>query len=210
MRLATIPTNDQFGKPISQVVRRNSITQMNYDSAGRPLCTTLRMTLAGTQSASACAQSGGTPRDRITRTYYDLYDSIVEIQRGYGTELVQSTRRMDLLRYWRIGKPCLMQTATKTYYTYDGFGRLDKAYYPHKNCGGFRIPHRDYEDFGYDKRSAVTSRRTRSGQSFVQSYDNLGRLTYINAPGSDPDVTYSYDQAGRRITASQSGHVPDP
>jgi RHS repeat-associated protein len=37
--------------------------------------------------------------------------------------------------------------------------------------------------------------------------DDLSRLTLVNAPGADPDVSYAYDNFGRVTQASQTGHA---
>jgi hypothetical protein len=37
--------------------------------------------------------------------------------------------------------------------------------------------------------------------------DDLSRLTLVNAPGADPDVSYAYDNFGRVVSASRSGHA---
>jgi len=46
--------------------------------------------------------------------------------------------------------------------------------------------------------------RGRDGQSFAFSYDNLGRTTLKDAPGTQPDVSYTYDNIGRVLTVIQS------
>jgi RHS repeat-associated protein len=37
--------------------------------------------------------------------------------------------------------------------------------------------------------------------------DDLSRLTLVHAPGADPDVSYAYDNFGRVVSASQTGHA---
>jgi YD repeat-containing protein len=37
--------------------------------------------------------------------------------------------------------------------------------------------------------------------------DDLSRLILVNAPGTDPDVSYAYDNFGRVTQASQTGHA---
>jgi len=63
----------------------------------------------------------------------------------------------------------------------------------------------DYEQLTYDDNSNVTYARRRDGQLFYNSYDDIGRLTTRNAPGTQPDVGYTYDNFGRLLTAFQSG-----
>src|SRR5690606_4812028 len=61
----------------------------------------------------------------------------------------------------------------------------------------------DYEQLGYDANGNVISRRLRDGTSIAYSYDDLGRLTTKNLPGTEPDVTYSYDLMGRATGVTQ-------
>jgi RHS repeat-associated protein len=65
----------------------------------------------------------------------------------------------------------------------------------------------DYEQLGYDAASNVTSRRLRDTQSIAFTYDNLDRPTFKNLPGSEPDVTFVYDNLGRLVSASQTGNA---
>lgn len=64
----------------------------------------------------------------------------------------------------------------------------------------------DYEQLTYDAASNVTSRRLRDAQSIGFTFDNLSRPTLKDLPGSEPDVTYAYDNLGRLTSASQTGH----
>jgi hypothetical protein len=61
----------------------------------------------------------------------------------------------------------------------------------------------DYEQLTYDAAGNVTARRLRDGQSIGFTFDNLNRATLKNLPGSEPDVTYAYDNLGRLTAASQ-------
>jgi RHS repeat-associated protein len=52
----------------------------------------------------------------------------------------------------------------------------------------------------------VTSRRLRDGNSIGFTYDNLNRVTFKDLPGTEPDVTYAYDNLSRPISVSQTGN----
>ena len=41
-------------------------------------------------------------------------------------------------------------------------------------------------------------------------YDNLSRVTLVNAPGSDPDVSYAYDNLGRRSSLTRGPFETPP
>ena len=53
----------------------------------------------------------------------------------------------------------------------------------------------------------ITSRRLRDGNSIGFTYDALGRPTFKDLPGSEPDVTFGYDLLGRLTSASQPGRT---
>jgi YD repeat-containing protein len=60
----------------------------------------------------------------------------------------------------------------------------------------------DYEQLTLDDAGNVTSRRLRDGTSIAFSYDHLNRVTAGNLPGSEPDVSYTYDLLGHMLTAA--------
>ena len=64
----------------------------------------------------------------------------------------------------------------------------------------------DFEQYGYDAASNVTTFRNRANETFAFTYDALNRPTLKNLPGTEPDVTYAYDNLGRLTLASQSGY----
>ncbi|MFO7557789.1 MAG: RHS repeat-associated core domain-containing protein [Desulfobacterales bacterium] len=47
--------------------------------------------------------------------------------------------------------------------------------------------------YGYDEAGNMTTRTDAKGQSFAYSYDGQNRLTSVNAPDTDDDVSYVYD-----------------
>lgn len=46
------------------------------------------------------------------------------------------------------------------------------------------------------------TRITRSGQTFTYGYDALGRVTNVAAPSGTPGSSYTYDNFGGLLTAS--------
>ncbi len=91
-------------------------------------------------------------------------------------------------------------------YEYDGFDRLVKRSYPNPTST-HQSSATDYEQFTYDAAGRLTQERRRSGEWFTFAYDNLGRLTLRDAPGSQPDVSYVYDLLGRVMDQTQAGHA---
>ena len=47
--------------------------------------------------------------------------------------------------------------------------------------------------------------RKRDGQLIATSYDDLNRRTVRDAPGTALDVTFTYDNFGRQLSAATSG-----
>lgn len=58
----------------------------------------------------------------------------------------------------------------------------------------------------YDANSNVTARRLRDGNTINFTFDALNRITFKDLPGTEPDVTYTYDNLGRVTGASQTGN----
>ncbi len=85
-------------------------------------------------------------------------------------------------------------------FTYDGHDRPDRTTFP----GG------TYEqNSSYDNNGNVLTFRTRDAKNITMVYDVLNRRT-SKTPGTDPAVTYTYDLAGRRLTASKPVVASDP
>ncbi len=185
----------------------HSVVQTNYDLAGRAWCTAYRMDASKFNSlpSSACAQAATSPlRDRITKYLYNNYDEPTVVQSGVGTTLSQNSSSMT---YTTRGE---LDTVTDaegnlTKYTYDAMGRLLNTYFPSKTSPG-NYSTTDAQQMSYDAVGRVQSFRQRSGHTFWFSYDNLWRQTLVNAPGSDPDVSFTYDNLGRIKTSAQTGH----
>lgn len=181
------------------------VTQYSYDADGRLDCTALRMNSATWSSlpgACTLATTGSAGPDRIAKNSYDVADQLTKVQSAYGTaeQADEST-----LTYTSNGR---LATATdaegnKTTYEYDGVDRLLKTRYPSSTAGSGVSSTTDYEQLTYDAGSRVTSRRLRDGHSIGYTYDNLGRMTFmdrVNA-GIDEDTTYGYDLLGRMVTS---------
>ena len=186
----------------------HTVTQYAYDSSGRTKCTAFRMdpTTFGSLPTNACQMTtGASPKDRITQTDYNRFDEPHIVHAGVGTGLYHAAKTMT---YTSDGQLDTITDANGnlTKYTYDTFGRPLRTYFPDKTTVG-SYSTSDYEQLAYDNFGRLASRQVRGGGTFSFSYDNLGRQTFVNAPGSDLDVTYTYDKSGRPLTISQSGHT---
>ena len=203
---------DTHGRPITQKymtgTTTHSVEQTSYDAAGRVVCTAFRMdsTKFGSLPASACSATAGTlVRDRITQNVYNTFDDVLNRKIGVTTTLVQD---VQTLTYDSVGRLDTVKDANGnlTKFSYDGFNRRVRTNYPHKTSTG-NYSTTDYTQSNIDAYGRMTSVRQRDGQVFGFGYDNLGRRTLVNAPGSDPDVNFTHDHVGNVLTASQTGHT---
>lgn len=206
-------TYDSSRRPVTQklsaAATAYALTQTGYYADGSVQCVAQRMNPAvyGSLPASACTlstQASDGP-DRISKAVYDNAGRLTQAQTAVGTGDIANERT---LAYTGNGK---LQTLTdaennKTTYVYDGFDRLSKTQYPSATKGAGTSNANDYEQLTYDANSNVTSRRLRDATSIAFGYDNLDRPTLKNLPGTEPDVSYSYDNLGRITSATQTGN----
>ncbi len=186
-----------------------ALTQTDYNADDSVNCVATRMNAAiyGSLPSSACTlgTQGSYGPDRITKANYDPAGEVTSIQIAFGTS-DQATERT--LAYTNDG---LVQSLTdgennRTTYVYDGFDRLLQTQYPSSTKGAGTSNSSDYEQLTYNADSNVTSHRLRDGNSIGYTFDNLGRVTLKDLPGSEPDVPYGYDNLDRLISASQTGN----
>jgi RHS repeat-associated protein len=187
-----------------------ALTQTSYDSLGRLNCTAVRMNTAiyASLPSDACTlgTQGSFGPDRITQTVYDNASEVTQIKVAVGTSDAATERTMT---YSNNGKLASLTDgeSNKTSYIYDGFDRLSQTQYPSTTKGAGTSNSSDYEQLAYDANGNVTSRRLRDGNSIAFTFDNLNRVTLKDLPGSEPDVTYAYDNLDRPISASQTGNA---
>ncbi len=200
-------------RPITQILSSGgnyfAYTHMNYDALGRLSCTATRMNPATWSSLpAACtpATAGSDGPDRITKNVYDDASQLVQVKLAVGLTDEAADRTMS---YTNNGKllSFVDGESNKTTYVYDGFDRLSQTQFPSSTKGSNSSNSNDYEHFGYDANSNVASHRMRDGNWISFSFDNLDRVTFKDLPGSEPDVTYAYDNLGRITSASQSGNA---
>lgn len=249
----TVPTQDQSGWNAFTVQRRTanaydgagrlatvasaglgatrSVTQMNYDFAGRVRCTVTRMNeatfpsisasgVSGTMlSADACTPdtSGANGADRVTRTDYDEIGQPKIVYKAVGTTLEQPYAKYD----WSVtGKRTSVTDANgnRAEMRYDAFDRQSLWIFPSKTTTG-QIDTSDYEEYKYDENGNRTQLRKRDGRTLGFNYDALNRITSKIVPdGCAPlqagpcapsdatrDVYYGYDLRGLQTYARYDG-----
>ncbi len=203
---------DSLGRKTFEAAAGNGViiyglTQYTYDAANRLDCTAVRMNddyFYGTRPASACVGTIVTPfgPDRIAKNGYDAADQLTSVITAYGTAQQRTDQTMT---YTANGKLQTIKDAKNnlTTYEYDGFDRLLKLRYPSPTTPNASST-TDYQQYGYDAASNVTQVIQRGGATIGYSYDFLNRLTAKDLPGSEPDVSYGYDNIGRLTSASSS------
>jgi RHS repeat-associated protein len=210
-------TYDNIGRPTKQTLTTtagtttitHALRQFRYDSKGRLECTALRMNSAAFASppSSACTlgTSGSAGPDRIAKNSYNTADELVEVREAYGVTGAEAPERT--LTYTTNGNVATVKDGENnlTTYEYDGHDRLAKTRFPVGTKAANASSTTDYEQLTYDAGSNVTSRRLRDANSIGYTYDALNRATFKNLPGTEPDVTYAYDNLGRLTSATQTG-----
>src|SRR5262249_29889608 len=88
----------------------------------------------------------------------------------------------------------------KTTYDYDAFGRLYRKYFPDPATVGASSS-TDYEQYGYNVNSQITSMRRRNADVLQTPRDALGRVTGEDVPGNAEDVALTYDNQGQVLSA---------
>ena len=180
-------------------------TEYSYDAASRPLCTAVRLTNLGSGAVlDACTQnSAGT--DRISKMVYDDANRPFDLRIGVGTNVEQFGPRWRYTANGALDRIVAPIYAVTEYY-YDGHDRLSRIDYPSATTPGVADP-ADREEFTYDANGNRKTFRRRDGQTTDYDYDGLNRRTLMDPPGSaTPTVTYSYNNFGDMLSATQPGH----
>tara|TARA_B100000508_G_scaffold60333_1_gene47217 strand:- start:251843 stop:256078 length:4236 start_codon:yes stop_codon:yes gene_type:complete len=184
-----------------------ALIQYSYDSAGRLDCTAQRINPSTFASPPSSACTLGTAGvygpDRIARSSYDDLSRVTSVTTAYGTsaaaiEGVSTFTANGLLESLKDGN------GNRTQYLRDGFDRLASIEYPHPSSPGSNTGNDD-EIYTYDAYGRLASRRVRTNQLFQYSYDNLNRVTNVNAPSGQADTSYSYDLLSRVLTVTAAG-----
>ena len=206
-------TYDANARPVKQQLQASGTTyalgQISYDALGRVDCSATRMdpTVWASQTVVCTPQTtAANGPDRITKNIYDSASEVMQVQTAVGTADVSNEVTAT---FNANGTTATVKDAENnlTTYEYDGFDRLTKTRYPSTTQGSGTSSTTDYEQPAYDANGNITQRRLRDGLLINYGYDNLNRMTLKDLPGSEPDVSNSYDLLGRLTQASQTGNV---
>lgn len=204
-------TYDSVGRVTKATVESGgttyAVTQYSYDGANRVDCVAVRMNSFTSLPTSACTLStaGANGFDRISKNSYDVAGQLVRVINGYGTA---GQRDEASASYTANGQQATLIDANRnlTTFQYDGFDRPWRTFYPDPD-NSMTSSAADYEQVSYDTAGRVSQERRRDGSVFGVNYDYLSRPTTIDAPSGMLDVTYTYDNFGRVLTAAQASHT---
>lgn len=203
---------DLYGRKTREVISAANttfaVTDFNYDSRSRPLCSAVRMdpTQWGSQTDACAPQTGAaTGPDQIVRTTYDAADRPSQVTKGYGT----TAPSMETITYTGNGKTATLQdgNGNLTAYAYDGFDRPARICFQTASPTQCATSPTNFEASTFDAGGNVTKRRLRDGQEVGYEYDALGRLTArgrVSGGVLQKEQTYQYDLFGN-MTAATSG-----
>lgn len=143
------------------------------------------------------------PMSRRSETSYDAEGHVTQERRAVGS----AVQINYATRTWTANG--MLNTVSDansnlSSFTYDGFDRLDRLYFPSTTLGSGTSNTSDYEAYTYDPNSNRTQVRLRSGDSdtITTTYDALNREIFRDlSSGSSTDVSSRYDLAGRRVLA---------
>ncbi|QLC21230.1 RHS repeat-associated core domain-containing protein [Parasphingopyxis sp. CP4] len=179
-----------------------SVSQFSYDARNQLDCSAVRMNPAefATLPTSACTldTQGTQGPDRITRNTYDVLGRITETVGGFGA-MGTGNAGITLIE---IGYTDNGQVAWRE----DGNGnRTSYTYDPYDRLDRATFPDASYEQLTYNSRSLVSTFRRRGAQVITYAYDNASRRTSASYSTSDPTVTYTYDGLGRETQIARTG-----
>jgi RHS repeat-associated protein len=193
-------TYDSNARPVSAKLSAGgtayALTQTSYDSLGRVSCTAQRMDPTASLPADVCTLS---PPDRISKMTYDPVGRPLSETDGLGATEASTTS----VTYTDNGKLATLKDGKNnvTTYVYDGYDRATDMQMP-----DFATNPSDYVHLVLDNNGNPTSERLRSGSAIALTYDQLNRVTLKGLPGTEPDVSYTYDNLGRVLSANQTGN----
>jgi RHS repeat-associated protein len=206
-----------------------SVTQYSYDAVGRLQCTAVRMNAAifpsisgtgGSLPSSACTlgTQGSDGPDRIAKNVYDDVGQLVQLREGVGTSIEAAEATFA---YTANGKRRFVIDANgnRAELRYDGHDRQTRWVFPSATApaaydyssqanglaSAGALNESDYEEYAYDANGNRTSFRNRANETTGFTYDNLDRVTLKNRPGSETDVSYTYDARGLQLSATFVG-----
>lgn len=205
---------DGFSRPVRQSTFQTSgstetvtsLTEYSYYANGLPECVARRMNISGFNSWNSAPSAGaacdaGTNPDEITRRTYDTYGRVASVTSGYDVD--PETVEFD---YFDTGQLALVTDAEgrEMAYLYTRQNQLLSIAIPDPSDGVIDTTSATITDARtYNLAGQMTAYQDYSGNTFTYSYDDLGRRTAVNAPGTAFDLAMTYNNVGDVLTITQ-------
>jgi RHS repeat-associated protein len=150
--------------------------------------------------------------DPLGHTTSWAYDAVGNVTTTTFADATTATSTYDAMNRVLTSTDALGQTTTFTYHPDDSLASLTDARgsaytFVVDNLSRrtrMNYPGGSFETWTYDGNSNMTQYRTRSGVTMSCTIDNRNRDTFCNWSDSTPDVTKTYDAAGRVLSISNS------
>jgi RHS repeat-associated protein len=206
---------DATWREISRIQAPNTpdqaVTLFAYDAAGNLASVTDPLGRVTTSTFDVRNRRLSTT-DPLGHTTSWTYDAVGNVLTTTFADSTTASTTYDAMNRPLTSTDALGQTTTYTYhpdgslasltdarasaYTFvvDALSRRTRMNYP----GG------SYETWTYDGNSNMTQYRTRAGVTMSCTFDNRNRDTFCDWSDSTPDVTKTYDAAGRVLSISNS------
>ncbi|MGH7909192.1 MAG: hypothetical protein ACRENW_05005, partial [Thermodesulfobacteriota bacterium] len=209
-------SSDGFGKPIGAQSNVGVDTEIRYDECGRRIYESLPF-----------AFDNSTPNTGDSFTYDELvrvkritHPDNTSINYSYSGNTVTIDNERNLATTYNFksfGDPEDKRLSSikdaqniTTSYEHDLLGNITRVDLP---IGGDRVftynsknflasennPESGTTNYLYDEIGNVISKTNADSKTINYQYDSLNRLTFIDHPGGEDDVTYAYDNANNRI-----------
>jgi RHS repeat-associated protein len=189
-----------------------ALTQYGYYNTGQLECTAVRMNPAQfSQTTAACTlgPEGTQGPDRITRHEYFADGQPKKVTSGYGVAPIVERENT----YTDNGQ---LKTETdgeqnRTLHEYDPYDRLKRTYYPSATQHANAHNPSDYEEYGYDNNTNLTSLRRRDNRTITSTFDALNQQISKSAPATNEVAAssfgYGYDNLGNKTSASEGSRT---
>ncbi len=187
-------------------------TEFSYDGPGQLKCTAVRMNSAQFgQALDACTPGteGTQGKDRITLNEYFPDGKLKKVTSGYSVSVIT-------LRENTYTDNGMLKTETDgeqntTLHEYDPYDRLKRTDYPSTTQHANAANTSDYEEYGYDASTNLTSLRRRDGRTITATFDALNRQIAKSVPATNEvaasSFSYGYDNLGNKTSASEGGRT---
>jgi YD repeat-containing protein len=213
----TTATYDVLYRPHIITDANGNSTTNAYDAAGNLISVTdaLGNTTTYTYDALNRRTAVTDPLGHTTYTSYDSLGNLLETTDANGVvtryEYDALNRQTAVILNYKPGFPADAETNVRYEFAYNAVG----------NRTSVKDPNGNVTTYGYDALNRVTSKSDpltntwsytydlagnritaidAKGQTIQYTYDAAGQLTGIDYPGTEPDVTFSYDMTGQRVS----------